>query len=186
MLPYFKAMNINELKIPGCYLIESKKFQDNRGAFVKTFQEEIFHSAGVNPHFAEEFYSISHKNVIRGMHFQRPPADHEKFVFCAAGAVLDVFLDLRKNSETYGQHMAVELDCENVKGLYLPKGIAHGFLSLKDNSLMVYKTSTVHTPACDTGIRWNSFGFDWPADKPIISERDNQLILWNEFITEFR
>lgn len=178
-------MNITELEITGCYLIESKKFNDNRGVFVKTFQQEMFLSSGINVHFAEEFYSVSHKNVIRGMHFQLPPADHEKFVFCAVGAVLDVFVDIRKGSKTYGQYMAIELNSENAISIYLPKGIAHGFLSLKDNSLMVYKASTVYAPAYDTGICWNSFGFNWPIQEPIVSERDSKFLGLDDFISPF-
>lgn len=179
-------MNITKLNISGCYLLESKKFQDQRGSFVKTYHADMFHDAGINFNFAEEFYSTSHKDVIRGMHFQIPPADHDKFVFCAKGAVIDVFLDIRKTSETYGKYISVELTGDNAKALYLPKGVAHGFLSLQNDSLMIYKTSSVHTPVCDSGIKWNSFGFEWPVTEPIISERDSKFIELNNFDSPFK
>ncbi len=178
-------MKITELQFPGCFLIESPKFVDKRGEFVKTYHQAIFQDNGITTHFAEEFYSVSKKNVLRGMHFQLPPSDHEKLVFCLNGAVLDVFLDLRKDSPAYGQSMGVELSGNNTRTLFLPKGIAHGFLSLEDNSVMVYKTSTVHDPLKDCGIRWDSFGYAWPVEEPIISERDTKHFIFSNFKSPF-
>ncbi|QXF36022.1 dTDP-4-dehydrorhamnose 3,5-epimerase [Photorhabdus luminescens] len=172
-------MKITELKLNGCYLIEPKRFTDDRGAFVKTYHKRIFEENNLNFSFKEEFYSISAKNVIRGMHFQVPPEDHEKIVYCPKGRVLDVFLDIRSESPTFGQFMAIELNEENTFQLYLSKGIAHGFLSLEDNSIMVYKTSTVYSPEFDKGIKWNSFGFSWPISGPILSARDEQFPLFS-------
>ncbi|MGV7962402.1 dTDP-4-dehydrorhamnose 3,5-epimerase [Photorhabdus tasmaniensis] len=168
-------MRITQLKLNGCYLIEPKKFTDERGVLVKTYHESIFVENNLRFSFKEEFYSISAKNVIRGMHFQVPPEDHEKIIYCAIGRVLDVFLDIRSNSPTFGQFIAIELSSENAFQLYLSKGIAHGFLSLEDNSMMVYKTSTVHAPEYDKGIKWDSFGFNWPISEPILSVRDKQF-----------
>lgn len=178
-------MDIIELDIDGCYLIESKKFNDNRGGFLKTYHQIIYHQHGIKFDFAEEFYSLSHKDVIRGMHFQKPPTAHDKLVYCAVGAVNDVFLDIRKSSKTYGQFKKIELTSDNGRVLFIPKGIAHGFVSLTDNALMVYKTSTVHSPVNDAGIRWDSFGFDWMVEKPIISERDKNLPKLYDFETPF-
>ncbi|PDO89447.1 dTDP-4-dehydrorhamnose 3,5-epimerase [Kosakonia sacchari] len=178
-------MKITEVQFPGCFLIESSKFIDTRGGFVKTYHQKIFEENGIAMHFAEEFYSVSKKNVLRGMHFQLPPSDHEKLVYCLSGAVLDVFLDLRKESLTYGQSMGIELSGENTRALFLPKGIAHGFLSLEDNSVMIYKTSTVHDPLKDCGIRWDSFGYNWPISSPIISERDTKHSGFTEFNSPF-
>jgi dTDP-4-dehydrorhamnose 3,5-epimerase len=178
-------MKITELQLSGCFLIESPKFSDVRGSFVKTYHESVFKDLGIDMKIAEEFYSFSKKDVIRGMHFQLPPSDHDKFVYCANGAVLDVFLDIRKESATFGQYLAIELSSENARSLFLPSGIAHGFLSLADNSLMVYKTSTVHNPIKDAGISWNSFGFEWPVDTPIISDRDLKHIPFSDFNTPF-
>lgn len=173
-------MNFTKLPIKGCNLIKFDKFKDSRGDFVKTFNENVFTENGLMLNMKEEFYSLSDKDVIRGMHFQNPPADHEKFVYCASGAILDVILDIRSESETYGQFYSVELNDENCLALWLPKGIAHGFLSLKKNSLMIYKTSSVHDPEYDTGIKWNSFGFNWPIKKPIISKRDDAFSDFNK------
>lgn len=178
-------MIITELDIPGCFLIESKKFEDNRGSFLKTYHRDIYQQIGIYFEFAEEFYSISHKNVLRGMHFQVPPADHAKVVYCPCGAVNDVFLDIRKKSKTYGQFMSIELTADNGRILFLPNGIAHGFLSMADNSLMVYKTSSVHSPLLDSGIRWDSFGFDWKTKKPIISARDSNFVDFSQFDSPF-
>lgn len=178
-------MDINELDISGCYLIKSKQFNDYRGIFLKTFHSDIYSKFGIDFDFAEEFYSISNKNVIRGMHFQTPPADHDKIVYCPAGAVIDVFVDIRKSSKTYGQFRKIELTSENGKILFFPKGIAHGFMSLADNSLMVYKTSTTHSPVNDAGIRWDSFSCDWGIENPILSARDKNFIKFSDFDSPF-
>lgn len=168
-------MKVSELSIAGCYLIEPKRILDNRGGFVKTYHYDFFKSRNINFELKEEFYSCSNENVIRGMHFQMVPADHEKMVYCPKGAVLDVILDLRKNSSTFGDFLSFELNEENLHQLYISKGIAHGFLSISDGTLMMYKTSSVHSPAHDMGIRWDSFGFDWGVCNPLVSERDSSL-----------
>lgn len=156
----------------GAFLVRPPLFTDQRGGFVKTFHRDVFKGFGVEPVFVEEFYSTSAKGVIRGMHFQVPPADHAKFVFCLAGAVRDVILDLRVGSPTYARYHVVELSGENRLGFYIPSGFAHGFLSLTEGALMLYKTTTVHKPSCDAGIRWDSFGYDWGVKEPILSARD--------------
>ncbi|MNG00820.1 dTDP-4-dehydrorhamnose 3,5-epimerase [compost metagenome] len=178
-------MDIIELDISDCYLIKSKQFNDHRGSFFKTFHKETYSKFGIDFEFAEEFYSISHKNVIRGMHFQTPPVDHDKIVYCPVGAVIDVFVDIRKASKTYGKFRKIELTSENGQILFLPKGIAHGFISLADNSLMVYKTSTTHSPVNDAGIRWDSFGCDWGIESPVLSDRDQNFIKFSDFDSPF-
>lgn len=178
-------MKITELQFSGCYLIESAKFSDARGEFVKIYHQSIFEENGIRMHFAEEFYSISKKDVLRGMHFQLPPSDHEKLVYCLSGRVLDVFLDIRNDSPTFGQSMGIELSGDNARTLFLPKGIAHGFLSLEENSVMIYKTSTVHDPIKDCGIRWDSFGYNWPVNEPVISDRDTKHTSFADFISPF-
>lgn len=165
-------MNFEELPISGAYLIHQKRFEDDRGVFVKTFHDGLFRDVGIDVAFRESFYSTSHRNVLRGMHFQRPPQHHEKLVFCMRGRVLDVFLDLRKASPSFGKAASVELSGKEPCAVFLPKGIAHGFLSLEDDSLMYYKVSTVHSPEHDAGVLWNSFGYDWGIEAPIMSPRD--------------
>lgn len=178
-------MKITELQLSGCFLIESPKFSDMRGNFVKTYHESVFKDFGIDMQIAEEFYSFSKKDVIRGMHFQLPPSDHDKLVYCANGSVLDVFLDMRKESKTFGQCLSIELSSLNSRSIFLPSGIAHGFLSLEDNSLMVYKTSTIHNPIKDAGISWDSFGFEWPVKSPIISARDLKHPKFADFNSPF-
>lgn len=160
------------IKMSGVRLFEPRVFHDQRGDFVKTFHVEAYAELGINFTVAEEFYSVSRKNVLRGMHFQLPPHDHAKVVYCVAGRVLDVVLDLRKNSSTFGKSLGVEMGVGEHRILYIPPGFAHGFLALEDNSLMIYQTSTTHAPSHDAGIRWDSFGFEWPVQQPIISDRD--------------
>lgn len=164
-------MQIKTGPLPGVSVIELKKFDDLRGSFVKTFSGKVWKAAGIDVEMREEFYSVSAKNVLRGMHFQVPPEDHAKVVYCPVGAVLDVLLDLRAGP-TYGKAVGVSLDAREPKLLVIPRGIAHGFLSLTDDSVMVYKTSTEHSPAHDMGLRWDSFGFNWPVENPVLSARD--------------
>ena len=157
--------------LPGAWLVSLRKFSDARGSFVKTFARSVFDAHGAAFDFDEEFYSVSRKDVVRGMHFQRPPHDHAKLVYCAAGAVLDVLVDLRRGP-AQGRVESVVLGDHEPLALLIPSGVAHGFKALQDNSLMVYKTSTEYFPSHDAGVRWDSIGFDWDVESPIVSERD--------------
>ena len=167
--------------LPGAHLIKLRQFQDARGSFVKTYARSVFNEHGAEFEFCEEFYSVSAKNVIRGMHFQIPPYDHVKMVYCPIGAVLDVLVDLRPGRQS-GHCASVVLDAAAPALLIIPKGVAHGFKALQDNTMMVYKTSTEHAPSHDRGIRWDSFGFDWDCTSPVISERDNRHPSLSEFL----
>jgi dTDP-4-dehydrorhamnose 3,5-epimerase len=160
-------------------------FQDARGSFRKTWHPELLARHGIRMPLAEEFYSVSERDVLRGMHFQTPPHDHEKLVYCAAGKVLDVVLDLRRLSPTYGKTWSWELSPENGHLIYIPRGFAHGFLSLLPGSVMVYKTSTLHAPDHDAGVRWDSFGFEWPVAAPILSPRDQEHPQFTAFVSPF-
>ncbi len=165
-------MIFNKTPLAGLYTIQLPHFEDARGTFQKCFHEGLFASAGIEFTLRESYFSRSAKGVIRGMHFQTPPAQHAKIVWCPAGKILDVALDLRKNSPTYGQAFSQELSEENHRAFYLPEGFAHGFKALTEGALTFYLVSSVHSPAHDAGIRWDSFGFDWGADVPVLSERD--------------
>lgn len=165
-------MIIKPTEIDGAFIIENKQFQDHRGLFVKTFHKETFRSHGLETDFQESFYSVSKNNVLRGMHFQLPPQDHAKLVYVVNGEILDVAVDIRNDSSAFGLFVAVDLSAGNGKSLYLPKGFAHGFLTLSENATVVYMTTTVHSPEHDAGIRWDSFGFDWGCQSPIVSDRD--------------
>lgn len=174
-----------ETACSGLFVIQPRVFSDARGSFVKTYHEELFREMGLGFTPREEFFSVSARNVLRGMHFQLPPAAHAKLVYCAAGRILDVVLDMRNNSPTRGWVISRELSAANREMFFIPPGFAHGFLSLEENSLTVYKTDFVYSPKHDTGIAWRSFGFTWPVSQPIISERDSNFPIWPEFISPF-
>ena len=173
------------MEISGLFLIKPKKFEDERGKFVKTFHLDTLKKNGLNGDFVESYYSISKKNVLRGMHFQTPPYDHEKLVYVPYGSVLDVIVDIRKGSPTYGVCVSQVLSASNGQIFYIPKGCAHGFLSLEDNSNVTYMQTTMHAPNNDGGINYDSFGFNWNADDAIISERDQALPNLSDFVTPF-
>jgi dTDP-4-dehydrorhamnose 3,5-epimerase len=174
------VFKVREL-IKGVYELVPHIHQDNRGLFIKTFHYDEFKKIGLDTDFKEEYYSVSKRNVLRGMHFQLPPFDHNKIVYCIYGRVLDVVVDIRKNSGTFGKVISLELSSEKANIIYISKGFAHGFYTLSNKAIMLYKTSTVYNPNFDTGILWSSINFDWPCKRPIISERDRKFITLNEF-----
>ncbi|MCF6764290.1 dTDP-4-dehydrorhamnose 3,5-epimerase family protein [Thiotrichales bacterium 19S3-7] len=180
-------MQFKELNMSGVYEISPRIVKDDRGAFVKTFHEGIFHQHGLlETEFKEEYYSISKEATLRGLHFQLPPDEHVKLVYCIEGKVQDVLLDLRKGSPSYLKAITLELSgsCSNV--LYIPKGIAHGFLTISDQAVMVYKTSTVYVPESDYGVSWKSCEGIWQITKPLIlSERDQLHPLVANFKSPF-
>lgn len=170
-------MELINTNLEGVIEVNNRIFEDHRGFFVKTFHEDVFKAAGLEYDFKESFYSISKKNVLRGMHFQTSPADHAKLVYVTQGEVLDVVVDIDQKSETFGQYFSTNLSLENGKSLYIGKGFAHGFLTLSETATVVYLTTTVHSPLHDTGIRWDSFAFDWGIERPILSDRDKNFSL---------
>ncbi|MHB0755264.1 dTDP-4-dehydrorhamnose 3,5-epimerase family protein [Polaribacter sp. M15] len=174
-------MNFEETKLKGVFIISNFNATDDRGVFVKTFNKNAFEEAQVHIEIRESYFSISNQDVIRGMHFQLPPDDHEKLVFVPSGKIKDVVVDLRKNSPTYQQHISVELSADNKKSIFIPKGLAHGFKSLEDHTITVYNVATEYNPTADAGIRFDSFGFDWKIDKPILSKRDFAFPSLQEF-----
>jgi dTDP-4-dehydrorhamnose 3,5-epimerase len=178
-------MNIIESKLKNCLLFDFDTYKDERGTFNKLYHEGVFAEKGAKIDIKEQYYSISAKNVLRGMHFQLPPYSHDKLVSCLTGSVLDVVLDLRKDSPTYRQFDSFNLNQDNALALYIPSGMAHGFLSLEDNTIMLYNTSAGYEPKSDKGIHWNSFAFDWPCDQPTISSRDEQQPLFSNFNSPF-
>jgi dTDP-4-dehydrorhamnose 3,5-epimerase len=168
-------MQFTATPIHGAMLVHPEPFDDPRGRFLKFYHDGQFAEKAFNFKPAEEFLSISHRGVIRGMHCQLPPVEQHKLVYCLSGRILDVILDLRVGSPTFRQWFSVELAGNAPKLLLIPAGIAHGFLSLEDDSTVLYCVTSVHDPARDGGVRWDSFGMNWPCDNPIISERDSKL-----------
>lgn len=178
-------MTVNRTFIEGLEILSPRVTEDPRGSFFKIYQINNFEELGLPTDWREEYFSISKKDVIRGMHFQIQPHDHDKMVTCIQGAVLDVVIDLRKASKTYEQVFSAELNAQNKHVLVIPKGCAHGFLSLQDNSMMFYKVSTVYSPANDKGIRWNSIDFDWPIENALVSERDHNHPALSDYESPF-
>ena len=165
-------VRIVETKISGLKILEPRVFEDSRGKFIKTFNDDFFKEHGLDIEIKESYYSISHKDVFRGMHFQTPPYDHLKLVYVPYGKIIDVVLDIRKNSPTYGESFEVELSSENAKILIIPKGLAHGFKSLEDNTNVTYMQTSGYSPEYDAGIKFDSFGYDWDLIEAKMSERD--------------
>lgn len=165
----------------GLFIIENFHTEDTRGSFTKIYHQTFFEDNNLNVNFKESYFSISKRNVIRGMHFQTPPYDHEKLVCVTHGEVLDVILDLRKSSKTYGKTLEITLSETNHRSLFIPKGVAHGYKAQVDNTIMLYNVTTVYNQEFDSGIRYDSFGFDWKVAKPLLSDRDISLTSFDEF-----
>ncbi|MBF0216409.1 MAG: dTDP-4-dehydrorhamnose 3,5-epimerase [Candidatus Omnitrophica bacterium] len=179
-------MEISNTQIPGCYKIIPNIVKDHRGEFVKIFRKDIFMEHCLETDFVEEYYSCSCRNVLRGLHFGVPPADHAKVVNCVYEEVMDVVVDLRVGSEMFGKYQAFELNAANAIGMYIPKGLAHGFYVRSDMAIVVYRTTSGYSPLCDTGVRWDSAGIPWPGTSPIMSARDIGLKPLNHFDSPFR
>ena len=179
-------MKIVSTKISGCYELFPMPHKDLRGVFVKTFHAPTFKNYGLKTTFEEDYYSVSLKNVIRGLHFQIPPDDHAKLVYCVSGKVKDVVVDLRLGSPSYGKHLCIDLSYKKGNMIYIPQGMAHGFCGLSKVSILVYKTSTVYSSKNDTGIRWDSAGISWPNKVKIISKRDKSFVKLKDFKSQFK
>lgn len=174
-------MNFTELKINGVYLVEVKRIEDERGFFGRSFCQKEFQQLGLNTQIVQS--NLSHnkkKGTLRGLHMQEKPFEESKLVRCTRGAIFDVAVDMRAGSETFAQWVGVELTEENNKMLYIPEGFAHGYLTLEDDTDVMYHVSQFYTPASERGFRWNdpAFNIQWPIDPVIISEKDrNQPLL---------
>ena len=176
-------MNFQTNTIPGCVEIIPDIFTDERGRFIKTFHRDTFIHSGLEIDWREEYYSTSHKGVLRGFHFQLPPHDHAKLVYCTAGEVLDVVLDLRTGSPSFGTYSMFQLNGTTAHMVYIPKGCAHAFYTLSEQATMMYKVSTIYAPAHDSGLLWNSVGVPWPNESPIMSDRDKAFPTLADFTT---
>ena len=165
-------MKVISTDFTGLFILNNFFTIDDRGSFVKTFNKQAFSSYGINFQIRESYYSVSKKNVIRGMHFQLPPNDHMKLVFVPYGEIIDVVIDLRKKSKTYGKTFSLLLSSENKRAIMIPKGFAHGFKSMIDDTITMYNVSSIYDKTSDHGILYNSINFNWDVKRPILSERD--------------
>lgn len=180
-------MEIVKTKIPDLYIIKPTVFEDSRGYFFESYNKEVFLHNGIDQNFVQDNESKSATGVLRGLHFQKPPFDQGKLVRVMHGAVLDVAVDLRKTSSTYGQWVSVELNHENKWMYWIPPGFAHGFVTLEDNTIFFYKCTNVYNKESEGSIYWNDpdLNIDWKVDNPILSEKDIVGPSFKGFISPF-
>ena len=178
-------IEILEGRLPGYLQLRPKIHGDPRGMFVKPYEQDRFVELGLPTQWPERYYSRSHRGVIRGMHLQLPPTDHDKLVYCVRGSALDVVVDMRVGSPAYGAYEILELDDQQWVTVFVPRGLAHGFAALTDDTVMAYAVTSQHDPVNDVGIRWNSLPIPWPFDHPLISSRDATLPEFADFRSPF-
>ena len=182
-------MEVIKTAIEGVYIIEPKVFGDARGYFFESFSEREFKEKVGDIHFVQDNESMSKYGVMRGLHFQRPPYAQSKLVRCVKGEVIDVAVDIRKGSPTFGQHIAAILSEENHRQFYIPQGFAHGFAVLSDTAIFQYKCDNFYTPEADCGIsiKDKDLGIDWhiPIEKAILSDKDLKHACLKDFDTPF-
>ncbi len=182
-------MEVIKTPIEGLLIIEPRIFKDARGYFFESFSQREFDEKVRPITFVQDNESMSTRGVIRGLHFQRPPYTQSKLVRCVRGAVLDIAVDIRKGSPTYGQHVAVELTEENHRQFFISKGFAHGFAVLSDEAVFQYKCDEFYHPEADGGIQLRdpALGIDWriPFDEAILSEKDTKHPLFKDFESPF-
>ena len=181
-------MQIFERKLNGVFEITLSPNKDERGFFMRTFDDTIFNEVGLNFNWVQENHSRTlKKGTIRGLHFQFPPYAETKLIRCIRGKILDVFVDLRKDSTTFGQWDSVELTEDNFKMVLVPRGFAHGFCTLTENTEVLYKVDNYYSLAKELGLLWNDIelNINWPVINPILSEKDKMNLTLKEFITRF-
>ena len=176
---------IKTTSIPGCVEIIPRIFEDDRGRFIKLFHHDFFIEHQLNTVYQEQYYSVSSQRVLRGLHFQTPPQAHIKLVSCITGSILDVVVDLRKNSSAYKKVFSLELSSRKGNMLYVPEGLAHGFYVLSSTCIFLSMNSKKYSPECDSAIHWNSIDYNWPDSNPVVSEKDNSAISLNTFVSTF-
>ena len=182
-------MKFIKTEIPDVYIIEPSVFEDNRGYFLESFNLQKFEENVYSIKFVQDNESKSSKGVLRGLHFQKPPFDQAKLVRCIEGRVMDVAVDIRKGSSTYGKHVAIELTGENKRQLFVPRGFAHGFSVLSDTAVFAYKVDNKYAPESDSGIRYDDkeLNIVWGLNKEVIqlSEKDKNLSFFKDLETPF-
>ncbi len=180
-------MEIITTKIPDLYIVKPRVFKDNRGYFFESYNKEDFLKNGIDQNFVQDNESKSGKGVLRGLHFQKPPFTQGKLVRVIKGAVLDVAVDLRKSSPTYGQWASIELTEDNKLMYWVPPGFAHGFVTLADDTIFFYKCTNIYNKESEGSILWNDpdLNIDWGVDNPILSEKDKIGPLFKDFDSPF-
>lgn len=180
-------MKVEKTFIEGLLIITPGVFHDSRGYFFESYNKEKMIANGLEEVFIQDNISKSSKGVLRGLHFQNPPHAQGKLVHVLRGAVLDVAVDIRKDSPTYGKHYAIELSEENKLQFYIPPGFAHGFLTLEDNTIFSYKCTETYHKQAEGSIKWDDpeLDIDWKIENPIVSEKDQVALQFSDFKTQF-
>jgi dTDP-4-dehydrorhamnose 3,5-epimerase len=184
------TIEIKTTKLPGVLLLKPRRFADLRGYFVETYNQQLLRKAGIAADFVQDNQSFSmQKGTIRGLHFQRPPAEQSKLVRVIRGSIFDVAVDLRLKSPTYGQWIAEQINAESGEQVFVPRGFAHGFCTLDANTEVAYKVDSYYEPKCESGIQWNdpTLNIPWPAmaNAAILSEKDRMLGAFKDFVSPF-
>lgn len=171
--------------IPDVILIKPRMFGDNRGFFAESYRSSEFMKAGIGEEFVQDNISRSVKGTLRGLHYQITQAQ-AKLVMCPYGEILDIAVDIRIGSPTYGQYVSAKLNGENLHTLYIPEGFAHGFCVMSDEAFFSYKCSDYYNPEAERGIRWDDpqLGIEWPVENPVISEKDQNLPMMDQMPSE--
>lgn len=170
-------MEFIPLSIPEVILIKPRIVKDLRGFFMETYKRSLYKANGIDIDFVQDNYSYSMRNTLRGLHYQTEPAAQGKLVRCSLGKILDVAVDIRPGSQTFGKWASAVIDDESCNMIYIPPGFAHGFLVVSRSAHVHYKTTAEYDPACDRGIRWDDpyIGITWPVESPILSDKDRDL-----------
>ena len=181
-------MTFKETGLKGLFIIKPKIFSDQRGYFFESFNHKEFkNKTGLNVNFLQENQSKSSKNVVRGLHFQNPPNAQGKLIRVLKGSVMDVVVDIRLSSHTYGQHFKIKLDTKDHKMLYIPEGFAHGFATLEDDTIFSYKCTDFYHKESEDCLLWNDpdLKIDWGINEPILSEKDQHGKKFSSFVSKF-
>ncbi len=181
-------MEIKPLKLEGTFEITFKRIGDERGYFMETYSKKLFAKYGLQTDWIQENQSLSARlHTIRGLHFQAPPFAQAKLVRVVQGEIFDVFVDLRKDSATFGQWDGINLSAENCASVYIPRGFAHGFCTLTENAIVQYKVDNAYAPEAERGIRWNdtNITIDWKANEPLLSGKDAILPFFRDLVSPF-
>ena len=180
-------MEVIKTNLEGVVVLKPRVFEDARGYFFESYNKKAFEAAGITEEFVQDNQSLSQKGVLRGLHFQNPPHAQGKLVRVINGSVFDVAVDIRRNSPTYGNWFGLELNEENKTMMYIPAGFAHGFLTLRDNTVFAYKCTNTYNKASEDCLLWNDpeIGIDWNFDNPLLSDKDLEGKLIRNFETMF-
>lgn len=178
------SFSFRDLEINGLVLVTSDKYEDKRGYFRELNKKSLFNNAKINYNFVQDNYSVSNYGVIRGLHMQKPPYSQAKLVHVLNGEILDIAVDMRKSSPTFKEYAKINLKSSEGNSLFIPEGFAHGFCSLRDNTIVMYKNSKEYNKESELGLIWNDpdIGINWPIEDPIISSKDKSFPNLNSFL----